>query len=55
VGHAWLLDPLAQTFEVLRLEAGHWSIVATHVGLDSVSAEPFGEVEIPLVLLWGDD
>jgi len=51
----WLLDPLAQTFEVLRLEADRWSILVTHVGLDVVRAEPFGEVDIPLSLLWGDD
>jgi len=55
VGHAWLLDPLAQTFEVLRLEADRWSIVTTHVGLDIVRAEPFGEVDVPLALLWGDE
>lgn len=29
VGHAWLLDPLARTLEVLRLENGRWSILAT--------------------------
>jgi hypothetical protein len=30
VAHAWPLDPALRTLEVLRLENGPWSIVATH-------------------------
>lgn len=30
VSHAWLVDPLAQTIEILRRESGRWSILATH-------------------------
>jgi Uma2 family endonuclease len=52
VGHAWLVDPIARTLEVLRLEAGRWLIVATHGGDESVRAEPFAEVEIALASLW---
>jgi Uma2 family endonuclease len=51
-GHAWLIDPLARTVEVLRLEDGRWTILSVHSGDDVVRAEPFGEVEIPLATLW---
>jgi Uma2 family endonuclease len=53
--HAWLVDPLAQTLEVLLLEGSRWSILATHVGYESVRVAPFEHVEIPLSLLFGDD
>ncbi len=52
VPHAWLVDPTARTLEVLRLEAGRWAIVATHVGDEPVRAEPFAEIELPLGALW---
>jgi Uma2 family endonuclease len=54
VSHAWLIDPLARTLEVLRLEGGRWVIVATHGGTDVVRAEPFGDVEISLESLWAE-
>ncbi len=55
VGHAWLVDPLARTLEVLRLESGRWSILATHLGDETVRVEPFADIEIRLPLLWGED
>jgi Uma2 family endonuclease len=54
VGHAWLVDPTQRTLEVLRLEAGRWSIVATHQDAAKVRAEPFDAVELDLGLLWAD-
>jgi len=54
VGHAWLVDPIARTLEVLRLEAGRWVIVSTHAGDVTVRAEPFAEIEIALADLWVD-
>ena len=30
VQHVWLLDPLATTLEVFRLEAAGWLLVGTH-------------------------
>jgi len=54
VGHAWLLDPAARTLEVLRLEAGRWTILATYAGSDIVRAEPFADIDLELALLWGD-
>jgi Uma2 family endonuclease len=52
VTHAWLLDPVAQALEVRRLEAGRWSVVATHVGGQLVRAAPFEAVELQLSVLW---
>jgi Uma2 family endonuclease len=52
VGHAWLIDPLARTLEVLRLENGHCAIIATHVGNQVVRAEPFAAIELNLKDLW---
>jgi Uma2 family endonuclease len=54
VGHAWLIDPIARTLEVLRLEVGRWVIVSTHAGDVTVRAEPFAEIEIQLADLWVD-
>ena len=52
VGHVWLVDPLAQTLEVLRLESQRWSLVADHEGAATVRAEPFDQVELALRALW---
>ena len=54
VPHAWLIDPLARTLEVLRLESGRWMILATHADTEVVRAEPFGEIELDLSALWAD-
>lgn len=54
VAHAWIVDPLAQTLEVLRLESGRWAIVATPAGVDEVRAEPFEAVAWDLTLLWDE-
>ena len=54
VSHAWLIDPLARTLEVLRLENGRWTIMATHAGGDVVRAEPFAEIALELSALWVD-
>jgi Uma2 family endonuclease len=54
VHHAWLIDPLAETLEVLRLESGRWVILATHWGTEVVRAEPFTEIELELGALWAD-
>jgi Uma2 family endonuclease len=54
VPHAWLIDPLARTLEVLRIENGHWSIMATHIDAEVVRAEPFADIELELSALWAD-
>jgi len=54
VAHAWLIDPLAQTLEVLWLEGGRWVLLATHAGDAVVRAEPFVEVDLELGRLGSD-
>ena len=51
---AWLIDPLARTLEVSRLESGSWTILATHAGNEVVRAEPFEAIELELAALWGE-
>ncbi len=52
VGHAWLINPITQTLEVYRLDAGRWILVDTHEGEAVVRAEPFDAIELPLTALW---
>ncbi len=52
VVHAWIVDPIAQTLEVMRLEHGHWMIVGTWGDDAAVRAEPFEALEWDLTLLW---
>jgi len=52
VAHAWLVGPLQQTLEVLRLESERWSSVATHKADAKVRAEPFDAIELALRGLW---
>jgi hypothetical protein len=54
VAHAWLIDPIARTLEVLRLEHGRWTMLGTHAGAEVVRAEPFTEIELELASLWAD-
>jgi Uma2 family endonuclease len=52
VAHAWLVDPLKQTLEVLVLDSGRWVLLETHEGGASVRAAPFAAVELDLGALW---
>jgi hypothetical protein len=52
VSHAWLIDPVARTLDVRRVEDGRWKVVATHVGSEMVRAEPFEALELRLGALW---
>ena len=52
VRHAWLLDPVARTLEVLRLENGYFAIIASHIDHEVVRVEPFAEIELSLKDLW---
>ena len=54
VAHAWLVNPIARTLEVYRLDAGRWLLVTTHGDDARVRAEPFDAVEIDLLHLWGE-
>lgn len=52
VGHAWLLDPAAQTVEVLRLDGTGYRLVGTWGGRETTRLEPFVDVLLELHLLW---
>lgn len=52
VSHAWLLDPLARTLEVLALEAGRWAPLGTYEGDAGIRAVPFHAIELELGALW---
>ena len=52
VVHIWLVDPLEQYLEVLRLDGVTYRIVATHVANAHVRAEPFDAIELDLSVLW---
>ena len=54
VAHVWLIDPLARTLEVLRLESQRWVIAGTWSGRDALRAEPFAALELDLTLLWDE-
>jgi Uma2 family endonuclease len=55
VGHLWLVDPLAKTLEVYRLDNGHWVVASTHAGGERVHAEPFAAAEIEMNRWWLED
>jgi Uma2 family endonuclease len=52
VRHAWLVNPLARTVEVYRLERGLWIFVDQDEKEDVIRAEPFEAVELSLGRLW---
>ena len=52
VTNLWLLDPLAHTLEVYRLEADGWFVVSTHAGAERVRVEPFDAVELDMTRWW---
>ena len=54
VRHAWLVDPVQRTLEVLRLEGHQWVIVSVHSDDDEVRAEPFEATSLSLARLWVD-
>jgi Uma2 family endonuclease len=52
VKHAWLVDPIARSLEVLRLQGAHWMLLDVHLGDVALRAEPFEAIELPLGTLW---
>jgi Uma2 family endonuclease len=54
VAHAWLVDPLARTLEVLRREGSRWLLVGVWSDEARVRAEPFDAIELELGALWAD-
>ena len=52
VRHAWLVDPIARTLEVFRLNGREWVGVGVHREDARVRAEPFEAIELDLSVLW---
>jgi len=52
VAYLWFVDPLLQTVEVYRLEAGRWVVVVTHGGDEAARIAPFEAVELRLARWW---
>ncbi len=52
VRHLWLVDPLARTLEVYRLDAGRWTVSGLHAGDDPVRVEPFDAVALQMGRWW---
>jgi Uma2 family endonuclease len=52
VTHVWLVDPVLQTLEVLRLDGPGYRLVGTWRGDAAVQAEPFESLTIRLSDLW---
>jgi Uma2 family endonuclease len=52
VGHAWLLDPLRRTLEVLARDSRTWSLLGSHEGAAKLRAAPFDAIELELGGLW---
>ena len=52
VSHVWLVDPLLQTLEVLRLDGSAYRSLGTWRGEAVVQCEPFEVVSLMLAELW---
>ena len=52
VAHAWFVNPIERTLEVLRLHEGAWTIVDVHSEAEVVRAEPFASLALDLTTLW---
>lgn len=52
VRHVWLINPLQQTLEVLRLEGDHYGLVIGFAAEERARAEPSEAIELELALLW---
>jgi len=52
VRYAWLIDPVEQTLEVHRLDAGAWIEIGCFADAGQITAPPFEAVSIALEDLW---
>jgi Uma2 family endonuclease len=52
VAHAWLVNPVERTLEVLLLKDGSWTIVGVCSGSDVVRIRPFEAIGLELGRLW---
>ena len=52
LSYLWIVEPLARTVEVYRLEAGRWMVAATFGGAEPARIEPFEQAELDLARRW---
>jgi Uma2 family endonuclease len=52
VSHVWLVDPVLETLEALRLESGGYRLAGAWSGAATVRVEPFDAIELELTALW---
>jgi Uma2 family endonuclease len=52
VAHAWLIEPLRQTLEVLSLVSGRWALLNRHEARARARVPPFDAIELELGSLW---
>ena len=52
VRHVWLVEPIARTLEIFRLDGETYRLVGTHADDAAVRAEPFDAIELSLAVLW---
>jgi hypothetical protein len=52
VGHVWLVDPLLQTLELLRLDGSGYRIAGVWRGDVVVQSEPFESLALRRADLW---
>lgn len=52
VRHLWIVDPLARTVEVFRLEGGRWVVATVHAVAGPARIEPFDAVELDVDRWW---
>jgi len=55
VPHYWVVDPQAETLTVYRWTADGFLLVLAAERSERVRAEPFGEIELAVGVLFGDD
>jgi hypothetical protein len=52
VAHAWLVNPMLRTLEVLSLASGTFTLAESHEGNVNIRAVPFDAIELDLGALW---
>jgi Uma2 family endonuclease len=48
----WVVDPRERMLEVHKLEGGLWVVLQTFGDEETIRAEPFSSIEIPLSRMW---
>jgi Uma2 family endonuclease len=52
VRHLWLVDTIARTLEVYRLEKRRWAVAGTYGGDESLRAEPVEAIALDMSRWW---